>query len=158
MKNASSLHWSITTCLGAGHLPYAAGTWMSAITTVAAFALLPFVSQWTALATGLLLFLIGVWSSHHYAWNAETGFTDPREAVVDEAAAQWIAVFIVLPSSWLEACLIFLLFRLFDITKPWPISWIDKNVDGGVGVMLDDLVAGVFAAVLFLALKCATAI
>ena len=44
--------------------------------------------------------------------------------------------------------LAFLLFRLFDISKPWPISWVDKNIKGGTGVLLDDLIAGLFAGVI----------
>ena len=53
---------------------------------------------------------------------------------------------ICLPVSWLSVILGFGLFRFFDIVKPWPISWIDRNVSGGLGIMLDDIFAGVAAA------------
>ena len=57
----------------------------------------------------------------------------------------WIAM-ICLPVSWLSIILGFGLFRFFDIVKPWPISWVDKNMSGGLGIMLDDVFAGVAAA------------
>ena len=52
------------------------------------------------------------------------------------------------PPGWLWVALGFVLFRLFDITKPWPIKWCDRRVGGGFGIMLDDLLAGVFSALL----------
>jgi phosphatidylglycerophosphatase A len=51
-----------------------------------------------------------------------------------------------LPATYVYALLGFVLFRLFDILKPWPISWLDKNVGGGLGIMIDDVVAGLAAA------------
>ncbi len=57
----------------------------------------------------------------------------------------WIAL-AALPVSWVSLLLGFGLFRLFDILKPWPISWLDKKVSGGLGIMVDDVVAGLAAA------------
>ena len=56
----------------------------------------------------------------------------------------WLAL-ILLPHSWVGACLAFVLFRLLDILKPGPIGWLDRTVKGGLGVMVDDMLAGVFA-------------
>ncbi len=72
---------------------------------------------------------------------------DPSFVVIDEVAGQWIAL---LPAGLDPVLFIagFLAFRLFDIWKPWPISWADRAVPGALGVMLDDLIAGGFAAIL----------
>ena len=78
--------------------------------------------------------------------------------VIDELAGQWLAcAFAILPfGGWLAAdtislpafALAFLLFRLFDIWKPWPVSWADSNLKGGIGVMTDDMIAGLMAGIL----------
>ena len=70
---------------------------------------------------------------------------DPSFVVIDEVVGQWIAL---LPAGHDPVLFIagFLAFRLFDIWKPWPVSWADRDVPGALGVMLDDLIAGVYAA------------
>ncbi len=72
------------------------------------------------------------------------GTHDHASIVWDEWAGQWLVLLGVSWNSW-EIILGFLLFRLFDIWKPWPIRWLDKHVHGGLGIMLDDLVAAVYA-------------
>jgi phosphatidylglycerophosphatase A len=67
--------------------------------------------------------------------------------VWDEIAGYLITMWLV-PFSWKAVILGFVLFRLFDIVKPWPIKWIDRKVQGGFGIMLDDVLAAVFAGVL----------
>ncbi|WP_024299245.1 phosphatidylglycerophosphatase A family protein [Methylomicrobium lacus] len=67
--------------------------------------------------------------------------------VWDEVAGYLITMWLV-PFSWQAALLGFVLFRIFDIIKPWPIKWIDQKVQGGLGIMLDDVLAGVFAGAL----------
>ena len=79
--------------------------------------------------------------------NRDFGTDDHPAAVWDEIATFPI-VMIVIPLTWYYLLLGFLLFRIFDIWKPWPIRWIDKNIHGGIGVMLDDVLAAVFAWVL----------
>jgi len=64
--------------------------------------------------------------------------------VIDEFAGYFITM-IAIPFSWQWMLVGFLLFRLFDILKPWPISWLDKKVHGGLGIMIDDVLAGLFA-------------
>jgi phosphatidylglycerophosphatase A len=73
---------------------------------------------------------------------------EPGVVVWDEFVGQWIAL---TPLLWLARdtlwiCAAFILFRIFDIAKPWPVSWADKKVRGGLGVMLDDVIAGAYAA------------
>ena len=65
--------------------------------------------------------------------------------VWDEFVGFWITMFMA-PAGLTWVVIGFVLFRFFDIIKPWPISWIDKKVSGGLGIMLDDIVAGVMAA------------
>ena len=144
-------HVLISTWFGAGLMPKAPGTWGS-------LAALPFgwliVSQWgyTALAVAsLLVFLVGCWSSSAYV--SMTGREDPGEVVVDEVAGQWI-VLLAAPLDPIAYVGAFLLFRFFDILKPWPVSMADENIKGGFGIMFDDVLAGVYGvAVLALILE-----
>lgn len=74
----------------------------------------------------------------------DLGVHDHGSIVWDEIVGMMI-VFIAIPMSWHSLLLGFILFRFFDILKPWPISYVDKNVHGGWGIMVDDLIAGVFS-------------
>ncbi len=82
---------------------------------------------------------------------AASGLADPGFVVVDEVAGQWMVLLAVPldPLGWIVG---FVLFRLFDILKPWPVGWADRRVKGGFGIMLDDLLAAGYAVVVFLAL------
>ena len=83
--------------------------------------------------------------------SKKLGVHDHGGIVWDEFVGFWIAM-AALPVSWLSLLLGFGLFRLFDILKPWPISWLDKRVSGGLGIMIDDVIAGLAAAaVIYLA-------
>ena len=73
------------------------------------------------------------------------GVHDHGGIVWDEFVGLWIAM-AALPVTWTSVILGFVLFRLFDILKPWPISWLDKKVSGGFGIMIDDVIAGLAAA------------
>ena len=73
------------------------------------------------------------------------GVKDHGGIVWDEMVGIWVTL-VLLPFGWETVLLGFAAFRAFDIVKPWPVSWADREVGGGLGVMLDDLIAGVFAA------------
>jgi len=91
-----------------------------------------------------MLFLFGVWLCGRVA--REFGVHDHPGIVWDE----WVGLLMTLwmaPAGWVWLAAGFLLFRLFDIWKPWPIGWLDRKVGGGLGIMLDDLVAGLFGFV-----------
>lgn len=77
----------------------------------------------------------------------EAGIKDPSSIVCDEIAGALVGFFMV-PFTIFNALLVFIIFRFFDILKPWPINLIDKRVEGGTGIVLDDLVAGLFTAVI----------
>ena len=135
----------LATWFGAGLLPKAPGTWGSlaalpigyAITTLGGVELLGILT--------ILLFIIGVWASN--VISNEAGIADPSEIVIDEVVGQWITL-LAIPPDIILYFFAFLLFRLFDIWKPWPISWADKKIKGGLGIMLDDVFAAIFAAII----------
>jgi phosphatidylglycerophosphatase A len=133
----------VATWFGAGLLPKAPGTWGS----LAALPLAWILAQWggtPALAAATVaVTLLGWWASEVYV--RQTGINDPSEVVIDEVAGQWLTLLVVPPDPLLYAAG-FAFFRLFDIRKPWPVSWADRCLPGGLGVMVDDLFAGLYAA------------
>ncbi|MBW8366629.1 MAG: phosphatidylglycerophosphatase A [Arenimonas sp.] len=87
-------------------------------------------------------FGVGVWASH---WAIrETKIEDPSLVVWDEFIGMWITL-LMAPAGWAWMLAAFVLFRLFDIWKPWPVSWADQKLHGGFGAMLDDAIAGLYA-------------
>jgi phosphatidylglycerophosphatase A len=91
-----------------------------------------------------VLFALGVWCCDACAKNL--GVHDHPGIVWDEVVGYLITM-IAVPKTLLWVVVGFILFRFFDILKPWPISWIDKHVEGGMGIMLDDVLAAVFALI-----------
>jgi phosphatidylglycerophosphatase A len=87
-------------------------------------------------------FVLGIWASN--AYMATTGIHDPPAIVIDEVVGQWLTL-ALMPVDPVVYVLGFLLFRVFDVLKPWPANAIDRSVTGGFGVMLDDVVAGIYA-------------
>jgi phosphatidylglycerophosphatase A len=146
----------VATFFGAGHLRPASGTWASAITV--ALAVGAYQAGW-ALAVPVafvLATLAGFWAVPRYL--RAKGGEDPSEVVIDEVAGQLLALcFTVIPlwshgvedlalAAWPGWVVPFLLFRLFDIWKPWLVGRADR-MGGTTGVMLDDLWAGLFAGI-----------
>ena len=123
------------------------GTWGSLAALPFAWALLAIGGQGVLGAAISLAIAVGIWSCDVYV--RETGKHDPSECVIDELAGQWIAC-MAAPLSLPGFAVAFLAFRLFDIWKPWPISAAEE-ARGGLGVMADDLVAGLFAAIVVVA-------
>ena len=127
----------------------APGTWGSLAALPVGWLLLSLGGPAALIVASLALFGLGIWAAT--VFFAKTGRHDVRQIVVDEVVGQWLPLLAVgaLPADrsagWLEYLLAFALFRLFDVVKPWPIGWLDRHVHGGVGVMLDDIVAGLFA-------------
>ncbi len=127
---------------GSGAVPKAPGT-AGTLVAVGIYLLLPPLS---ALVYGLLLlltFAVGVYLCGKTA--ADLGVHDHGGIVWDEFVGYWITMFMA-PAGWLWVLLGFGLFRLLDIVKPWPIAWVDKEFKGGLGIMLDDVLAGIMAA------------
>jgi len=149
------LGW-LATGLGSGLAPVAPGTAGSIASLIPAWYLLDQPLLWLLL--WCLLLPLGVWSG---GWaNRQLNSHDSGCIVIDEWAGQWLTL---LPSVWLWPnwfalpqhaiagfLLALVLFRVTDIVKPWPASWADGKVHGGLGVMLDDLLAAVWSAILML--------
>ena len=99
---------------------------------------------WVYSALTILVAVTGIWICESAA--KRLGEHDYGGIVWDEVAGFLITMWWV-PFSWSAVLFGFILFRIFDIVKPWPIKWIDQKVDGGLGIMLDDVLAGILAAV-----------
>lgn len=144
--------------LGSGLAPKAPGTFGS-LAALAFFPLLALLSLPAFLGVVLVAALAGIVICDHAAKALDVH--DDGRIVWDEFAGQWLALTPLVPTLvWGVADLIWLLagfglFRIFDIIKPWPISHLDEKVHGGLGIMLDDLVAGVFAGLVLFALRLA---
>lgn len=130
----------ISTVAGAGLLTSAPGTVGSAVACV----LYMLVPAPFTIPVWCLILIVGTWASGRY--EKEIGEIDPGQCVIDEVAGQWLALWGIVTGVQTAAFLLpgFLLFRLFDIIKPFPINKLEK-LPGGYGIMADDLLAGVFA-------------
>ena len=126
---------------GSGLVPKAPGTAGTLIAVPLVF-LLSFLSLSIYLALCFAVILSGVWICHYSA--KKLGVHDHPGIVWDEIAGFMITL-AGMAMSWQNVILGFILFRFFDIVKPWPIKWIDKKVAGGIGIMLDDVIAGMMA-------------
>jgi phosphatidylglycerophosphatase A len=133
----------IATWFGAGLLPWAPGTWGSLAALPFAWVIATLLGAKALFVATVLLFFIGWWAAARV--GRASGIKDAGAIVVDEVAGQWLTL-AVTPADAGAYAAGFLLFRLFDITKPWPARWIDQHVGGGLGVMLDDIVAALYAA------------
>lgn len=141
---------------GLGHSPVASGTVASLATVLLAYVWwsvfpLSFSLIVISVVIGVVLTLLGIPASAAASQRLVT--EDPKQVVIDEIAAQWL-VCIAAPAyalytnstdvfSWEMALVAFLLFRVFDILKPGPIGWCDRELPGGLGIMLDDTLAAV---------------
>jgi phosphatidylglycerophosphatase A len=151
MKPTDYLALSIATC-GVGYLPVAPGTFGSLV-AVGIFLLLARVVTGSSLVAVVLVLIlaftvVGIWAATRT--EQLSGKKDPGKVVVDEVAGQFIALFpLTLFPRWSTLAVIvsFILFRFFDIVKPYPANRL-QELKGGAGVMFDDLVAGVYAAVI----------
>lgn len=135
----------VATGFGAGLLPGMPGTW-GALLGVAVWWLI-FAGSHPAVQLGAAA---GVWFFGVALLErlcAERRLDDDPALVLDEVAGAWIALLFVPANLWAIAAG-FALFRVFDVWKPWPVSWADRRVKGGMGVMLDDAIAGVLALAL----------
>lgn len=139
-----------------GRWPKAPGTWGSLAALAAApwcFIPLPLPARLAALGAVLG---VGAWAASRA--EKALGRKDPGCVVVDELLGQWTAfapfhLAGMTVGAPLELLALFILFRIYDILKPWPIRSVERGVPGGLGVMLDDLVAGLFAAASYALLR-----
>ncbi len=129
---------------GAGLSPFAPGTAGTVLGVFIYLSIAPLPLPYY-IAVCSLLFVAGVWICART--SQDLGVHDHSGIVFDEIVGFLVAM-IALPSDWLWLLAGFVLFRVFDIAKPWPIGWLDRHVEGGLGIMLDDLLAGLAALAL----------
>ena len=128
---------------GAGCSPKAPGT-MGTLLAVGLYLPLSHLALPLYVAVLAVVIVSGIWLCGRAA--RDLGVHDHPGIVWDEIAGDPLTM-VAAPPGWTWILAGFVLFRLFDIWKPWPIGWLDRRVGGGLGIMLDDLVAGLFAAV-----------
>lgn len=126
---------------GSGLLPFAPGTW-GTLFAIPLYLLVQDFSLGVYIFILAIASVVGIWLCD--VTDKAMGTHDYPGIVWDEVCGYGLTM-LAAPKGWLWVILGFFLFRLFDIWKPWPISWIDKHVEGGLGVMVDDLVAAVYA-------------
>ncbi len=161
-KQILKIDWIIATWFGSGLLPIAPGTWGSLAAFPFAYIISVYSGPYVLIIGTVALFFIGMQASNNV--EKSTQKKDPGFIVVDEVVGQWI---VLLPLPFLYnlvdpdlfywffapiAAVAFLAFRIFDIWKPWPIKNVEENVPGGLGIMLDDVVAGIYALIITSAL------
>jgi len=160
-----TFNYLFVTCFGIGSLRYAPGTITSLITTIFLFSLFHIVnlSSNIILFILILVFIYSFYAVSKYIKHNED--KDPKEVVVDEFIGQSIPIYLYEISHNIEKkpqeailfyLYIFILFRYFDIKKPFPVSYFDKNFKNSFGVILDDVVAGIYVVltlIIFMIIK-----
>ena len=143
----------VATGFGVGFLPVAPGTWGSLAALPVAWGIDWAFGPIGLAAATLAVFAVGLWAAEGAA--RRLGGEDPGPVVIDEVVGQWI-VLVAAPADLVWYAAAFLVFRALDITKPWPASWADRRLAGGLGIMLDDVFAGVYGAATIGAARLAT--
>jgi phosphatidylglycerophosphatase A len=150
-KNKTLWAWTAATFFGAGFGKPGPGTWGSVAATLLWF-LAARLSHLSAIqiavlsgAGALLALVVGIPAGTIVERESER--EDPGHVVLDEVCGQWIAL-AASPVNWPHALLALILFRVFDIIKPWPARQLER-LQGGAGIMLDDVAAGVYALLVF---------
>lgn len=151
MMEQPSKRWPayIATLGGIGRARYAPGTVASLISLPLAFAIRFYTASFGLMIAAVLASAIGAWACDLYM--KRVGKADPSECVIDELAGQFLACAFA-PFTIVGFALAFALFRLFDITKLWPVS-LAERVPGGTGVMLDDIVAALMSGAILTAAR-----
>lgn len=135
------LNYTLATGLGTGYSPVAPGTAGSILSLIVIYLLSPLNTLWFVVGL-FLLFWIGVYSGSQV--EAEKG-EDPQIVVIDEIVGMGISL-VYLPPDWRLFLVAFALFRFFDVRKPGFINRV-QNLHGGLGIMLDDVIAGIYSLV-----------
>lgn len=126
---------------GAGAMPFAPGTW-GTLMAIPIYYVMQDLSLMAYVLVTLAVIIFGTWVSH--VTEKDLGVPDHSGIVIDEIAG-FLVTMIAAQSGFMWIFLGFILFRIFDIWKPFPIRYLDQHVPGGAGIMLDDIIAGVYA-------------
>ena len=140
----------ISTWFGSGLIRLAPGSLGSLLALPFAWVIFE-IGQFPALMIAtLIVFAVGIWATNVYIRDLPD--KDPPEVVIDEVAGQWLTLLVV-PADLLYYAIGFIFFRIADILKPWPVSWADQRIKGCLGIMLDDIFAGIYSAIALLAVR-----
>ena len=148
LKNRLAI--ALASGLGSGYMPYWPGTFSVVVIAPVVYWLSTILTIGTYLLIVLLLFLIGTWSAEHA--GRYYNMIDDQRIVIDE----WVGFLVTLaftPANLTNLLIGFILFRLFDIMKPSIIGWVQNNMKNSLGVMLDDLLAGIISAAILILLN-----
>lgn len=137
----------LCTWFGLGRLPKAPGTWGSLGALPFAWALHSYGGMLTLGLALIAICIVCIPAMEAYLRHQPGD--DPGAIVIDEVAGQWLTLLFV-PPDLIYYCLGFVLFRAFDIAKPWPVSWADRQVGGPLGILLDDLLAGLYGCAIMI--------
>lgn len=135
----------------AGRLPFAPGTWGSLVAALLAPLVFLPLPVWGRLGFLALLFPVGAWCASRA--ECVLNCSDPSCVVIDELWGQWIALLLLPAQEWPWILPAFVLFRIFDIRKPWPIRASEHWLPRGWGIMIDDGLAGVYALFVLLVFR-----
>ena len=144
----------IATFFYVGYMRPAPGTWGSLVALIAGYLLITYTGPYGLIISIFICVFLGYWATREHTYNKDD--QDPSEIVIDEVAGQWIALLPIalVNLSGVTQALIYLLafvgFRIFDITKLGLVGWADRQ-DGPLGVMLDDIIAGMMTAIIVFA-------
>ena len=138
-----NLNTMFVSVFGIGFIPFASGTFGSLAGLIIGYAL-NLINYNLFFLIIPMLFILGVIASNTY--QKQTGEKDSSVIVIDEVVGQLIAMMFVM-DDYVLVFISFIIFRLFDIYKPWPASYADKKMTGGFGVMLDDVFAGIYTSI-----------
>lgn len=139
-------HYFLAFGFGSGLAKYAPGTW-GTLAAIPVYLLMSKLSPMLYLSLCIIAFIYGCWISGRVADDLDVH--DYKGIVWDEVVGYWLTMFMI-PATASSIILGFILFRIFDIIKPPPIRWVDQHVGGGLGIMLDDVLAALFAWIIML--------
>jgi phosphatidylglycerophosphatase A len=131
----------LATWFGAGLLRPAPGTWGSLAALPFAWIIVYYGGPFALAAATTAVFALGCWAGGVY--ERASGGKDPGVVVIDEVAGQWLVLVAAPLDPWYYLAA-FALFRLCDITKPWPANWAERRFTGGLGIMADDIMAALY--------------
>ncbi|MBL6954216.1 MAG: phosphatidylglycerophosphatase A [Alphaproteobacteria bacterium] len=140
----------LATWFGAGLLRPAPGTWGSLAALPFAWIMVYYGGPVALAAATIAVFALGCWAGGVY--EQASGGKDPGVVVIDEVAGQWLVLIAAPLHPWYYLAA-FLLFRLCDITKPWPANWAERRFTGGLGIMLDDIMAALYGVAAIVAFR-----
>lgn len=144
LKNPAVL---LATWFGCGLTRLAPGTWGTLGGLPFGVAILFYAGLPALVLATIIVFAAGYWASGKF--EKMTGNHDDSAIVIDEVVGGWIAL-MAAGTGLVSVALAFLLFRFFDIIKPWPVNWADQKLKGPLGVMADDVLAGIYAAIVLI--------